>query len=69
VHPVGENKEHVLGRVLSARFLGDLVLLGVAVQGLSEPIASLVRGDRAPAVGSDIGLAIDPAGTMIFADT
>ena len=56
------------GRVLSARFLGDLVLLEVGVAGIEQSITSLVRHDRAPAIGSDVDLAIDVGGTMIFAE-
>lgn len=59
--------DYVLGRVLSARFLGDLVLVTAAVDGLDQSITSLVRGERAPAVGADINVRVDPAGTMIFA--
>jgi iron(III) transport system ATP-binding protein len=54
------------GRVVGARFLGDLVLLSIAIDGLAQPVTSLVRGDRAPGVGADVRITVDPAGIMIF---
>lgn len=66
VNPSRPEGKVVPGRVLSARFLGDLVLLGVVVEGLEQPITSLVRGDRAPAIGADVQITVDPAGIMIF---
>ena len=66
VNPGWHDGELVPGRVVSARFLGDLVLLGIALAGLDQPITSLVRGDRAPSIGADVGIAVDPAGIMIF---
>ncbi|MFT5508077.1 MAG: iron(III) transport system ATP-binding protein [Hyphomicrobiaceae bacterium] len=56
----------VAGRVLTAQFLGDLVLLGIGIDGLGQPITSLVRGDRAPSVGDYVQITVDPAGIMIF---
>jgi iron(III) transport system ATP-binding protein len=67
-HGPGSVPGAVPGRVLSARFLGDLVLLGIGVDGLNQPISSLVRGDRAPAVGDNVSLTVDPAGTMVFGE-
>jgi iron(III) transport system ATP-binding protein len=66
VYPAGHNKDYTAGRVLSSRFLGDLVQLHIGIEGLSKPITSLVRGDRAPAIGADIQVSVDPAGIMIF---
>ena len=66
VNPGRHDGELVPGRVVSARFLGDLVLLGIAIAGLDQPITSLVRGDRAPNIGDDVGITVDPAGIMIF---
>ena len=68
VNPGGEDHKRVPGRVVTARFLGDLVLLGIVVDGLDEPITSLVRGDRAPEIGADVEISVDPAGIMIFSD-
>jgi iron(III) transport system ATP-binding protein len=56
----------LLGRIVSTRFLGDLVLVSIALDGLSQPLTSLVRGDRAPAVGDDVRVKVDPGGIMIF---
>jgi iron(III) transport system ATP-binding protein len=63
-HDIGS----VPGRVLSTRFLGDLVLLGIGVEGINQQISSLVRGDLAPAVGDDVGIRVNPAGTMVFGE-
>lgn len=68
VHNSDHDAEGVLGRVLASRFLGDLVLLDIGVAGLNQPITSLVRANRAPSVGRDVKLSIDPAGIMIFDD-
>ncbi len=68
VNPGRHDGDLVPGRVLSARFLGDLVLLDIGIEGLNQPITSLVRGDRAPLVGADVGITVDPAGIMIFPD-
>lgn len=66
VYPPDRPEGRISGRVLSSRFLGDLVLVSIGVEGLGQPITSLVRADRAPAVGSDVNLAVDPVGTMLF---
>ena len=66
VNPSRHSGDAVHGRVLSARFLGDLVLLGLGVEGLTSPITSLVRVDHAPAIGDDVLLTVDRGGFMIF---
>ena len=66
VYPSDYDDTMLLGRIVSTRFLGDLVLVSIALDGLSQPLTSLVRGDRAPAVGDDVRVKIDPGGIMIF---
>lgn len=66
VNPSHHEGERVHSRVLSTRFLGDLVLLGLGVEGFNQPITSLVRIDNAPSVGDDVRLTVDRAGSMIF---
>lgn len=66
VNPSRHKGDAVHGRVLSARFLGDLALLGIGVKGLNEPITSLVRIENASSVGDDVLLTIDQGGFMIF---
>ncbi len=64
--PDRESQGTAPGRILSARFKGDLVLLSIGVAGLDEPIQSLVRGENAPVVGTDVRVAVNPGGTMVF---
>ena len=66
LYPSDFDTEMLLGRVVSTRFLGDLVLVSLALEGLNQPITSLVRGDRAPANGDDVRIKVDPTGIMIF---
>ncbi|MGB6923251.1 MAG: TOBE domain-containing protein, partial [Methyloceanibacter sp.] len=53
-------------RVLDVRFLGDVALVEMAVQGLDEPLLSRVRESDAPSLGTEIGVAIDPSAVLVF---
>jgi iron(III) transport system ATP-binding protein len=53
-------------RVLDARFLGDVALVELAVQGLDAPILARVRESDAPPQGSEIGVGIDAGAVLIF---
>ena len=66
VYPHDHDATMNLGRVVSTRFLGDLVLVSIAIDGLDQPLTSLVRGERAPSIGDDVHIKVDPAGIMIF---
>ncbi len=57
----------VPGRVLDTRFLGDVALVEVAVQGLDAPILARMRESDAPAQGTEIGVAVDPGAVLVFA--
>jgi iron(III) transport system ATP-binding protein len=61
--PAGEG---IPGRVTDHRFLGDAALVEVAVQGLDSPLFARVRECDAPPVGSEVGVAIDAGGVLVF---
>ena len=58
--------ERVPGRVLRSRFMGDQVLLDIAVQGLEQPLTISVRETEAPRPGAEVRIAIDPANVLVF---
>jgi iron(III) transport system ATP-binding protein len=53
-------------RVLDSRFLGDVALVELAVQGLDVPILARVRESDVPALGAEIGVGIDSGAVLIF---
>ena len=55
------------GRVVSRRFLGELDLLHVAVQGLDAPLQSRVGNRMKAEVGQDVGVDINPEEVLVFA--
>ncbi len=56
----------VAGRVLRARFQGDLAVLELGVQGLEPSLRAVVREADAMAPGTDVAVAIDRAGVLVF---
>jgi iron(III) transport system ATP-binding protein len=58
--------EGVPGRVLDTRFLGDVGLVEVAVQGLDAPILARVRESDVPPQGTEIGVTVDSGAVLIF---
>jgi len=56
----------VPGRVLDARFLGDVALVEIAVQGLDAPILARVRESDVPPQGAEIGVSIDTGAVLVF---
>lgn len=56
----------VPGRVIAARFLGDLATLEIATSGFDRPLIMLVREDQAQPRGTDVHLTVDPAGVLVF---
>jgi iron(III) transport system ATP-binding protein len=58
--------EGVPGRVLDARFLGDVALVELAVQGLDAPLFAKVRESDAPPQGTEIGVAADSGAVLVF---
>lgn len=63
VMPAGQG---IAGRVLRRRFLGDLDLVEIAVEGLDTSLKSRVPGGIDIAVGNEAGIEIDPAEVLIF---
>jgi iron(III) transport system ATP-binding protein len=55
------------GRLLSRRFLGEVELVQIAVQGLENPHAARVRGPVPASPGEDVGVEIDPDEVLVFA--
>jgi iron(III) transport system ATP-binding protein len=55
------------GRVMSRRFLGELDLLEIAVQGTEAPIKARLRGHPAAIAGKDVGIDIDADEVLVFA--
>jgi iron(III) transport system ATP-binding protein len=55
------------GRVLHSKFLGDITLLEVGVQGFDAPLRVRSHQGRARAKGSEVGIEIDPGGVLVFA--
>lgn len=56
----------VPGRVLDARFLGDVALVEIAVQGLDLPLLARVKEGDAPPEGAEIGVGIDSGAVLVF---
>lgn len=55
------------GRIVSRRFLGEIDLIQVDVQGVDRPLQARIR-DHAPIkVGQDVGIEIDPKDVLVFA--
>ena len=61
--PAGEG---VPARVLDSRFLGDIALVELAVQGLDAPILARVRESDVPQPGSEIGVKVDQGAVLVF---
>jgi len=56
-------------QVLGIRFLGESALLEIGIQGMEQPLVARVRGDEAPPLGTEIGVAIEQSSVMIFERT
>ena len=63
LRPAGEG---IPARVIDQRFLGDVAMVEVAVQGLEEPLFVRVRETDAPPVGSEIGVRVEAGGVLVF---
>jgi iron(III) transport system ATP-binding protein len=55
------------GRVTARRFLGEVDLVHVAVQGLDAPLQARCRETYRPQAGQDVGIDVDPAEVLVFA--
>jgi iron(III) transport system ATP-binding protein len=63
---VGPAGHGLPGRVLHARFQGDLAVLEIAAQGFERPLQTLVRESEVPESGREVGLAVDPESVLVF---
>jgi iron(III) transport system ATP-binding protein len=57
----------IAARLVSRRFLGEVELLELAVNGLAEPLRARVRERVYLPAQSQVGLAVDPAEVLVFA--
>ncbi len=55
------------GRVLTRRFLGEVDLVHLAVQGLDAPLQARTRESFRPGEGEDVGIDVDPDEVLVFA--
>jgi iron(III) transport system ATP-binding protein len=55
------------GRVVSRRFLGEVDLVHVAVQGLERPLQARTRESFRPGEGEDVGVDLDSDEVLVFA--
>ncbi len=58
--------EGLAGRVLAAKFLGDVARLDVAVSGIDQPLKIRVSENEALAKGTEVRVAIDEAKVLVF---
>jgi iron(III) transport system ATP-binding protein len=56
----------VAGRVVSHKFLGEVDILGVAVDGLDAPVRVRARNASPFGVGASVWLMIDPRDVLVF---
>jgi iron(III) transport system ATP-binding protein len=63
VLPAGQG---LAGRVLHAKFLGDLAVLEIAAEGFERPLLTLVREGEEPPRGTEVSIAVDPASVLVF---
>jgi iron(III) transport system ATP-binding protein len=54
------------GRLISRRFLGEVELLDIVVEGLDEPLKARSRDLSLVAVGAEVAVAIDEAAVLMF---
>lgn len=59
----------IRGRVVAHRFLGELDLYEIAVEGLDRPLVARRRTTAGLSRGHDVGVHIDPAEVLVFAST
>jgi iron(III) transport system ATP-binding protein len=57
----------IAGRLSTRRFLGEVELLSLTVNGIEEPLVARVRERVYLPPESEVGVAIDPAEVLVFA--
>ncbi len=63
---LSENDDGLQGRVTRTRFLGEVDLLDIAVNGLDFPLKARVREHSRFPVGSDVSLSFDEKDILLF---
>ncbi len=58
--------EGVPGRLVGRRFLGEVELLDIVVEGVDRPLQARARDPGVTKVGAEIGLVIDESAVLIF---
>jgi iron(III) transport system ATP-binding protein len=61
--------EGLPGRIVAHRFVGEVNLLEIVMQGLDEPVLARVREGVNRKEGEDVGVEIDPAEVLVFASS
>ncbi|MBD1546296.1 ABC transporter ATP-binding protein [Roseibium aggregatum] len=56
----------VVGRISSRRFVGEVDLLSIVVDGLDDPVHARVRAGGGYRAGMDVGLTTDPKDVLVF---
>ncbi|MDP2621733.1 MAG: ABC transporter ATP-binding protein [Hyphomicrobiales bacterium] len=54
------------GRILRRRFLGDVDIIDIAVEGLDEPLKARVPGGACAGAGTEIWVHVDPQQILLF---
>ena len=57
----------IAGRLTGRRFLGEVELLSLTVNGIEEPLLARVRDRVYLPPESEVGIAVDPAEVLVFA--
>ena len=67
ISPAGSSGSGLSGRVLHVRFLGDVALVEVAVEGFDEPLKVRTPDASGLGRGANVRVEIDPARALVFA--
>jgi iron(III) transport system ATP-binding protein len=57
----------IAGRIAARRFLGEVELVSLTVNGIAEPLVARMRERISLPPQSEVGIAIDPAEVLVFA--
>lgn len=61
-----EPGQGVPGRAVDTRFLGDVGLVEIALEGLETPVLARVREADMPVRGAELGIGVDESAVLIF---
>lgn len=63
---ISDRDKGVRGRVVGRRFLGNVDLVSMSVDGLTQPLQARVRGGVLPACGEDVFVSVDLQDIIVF---